>query len=423
MDNMFNEKIIQIFRLPIILLFCIGNFYALSQFAPASPASTTIFRIDPTYARNGAASLFIDSLEFIPLQTNKESYFGRIDKLIVSPHHFIILDRETDAILIFKKNGHFSKKISAIPSMKKKGRNGLFASFVFNYESNEIIAYSNYEKSKGFVFDLQGQYKGQEKMPDQISDLEYISNGFRAYRPTRPFYVGGTIMDTTIYSNYSLVISNLNDSTQNLNLLPISYNSSPKENEVLGRYFNFNTSGKEGPVFFKRYFDYSIYEIDSLGVKRIYSLIFPQNNMLPKDYYSSSVENKGEIFVKQDVYFAIKSAYQLKNLLSLSLDVFGVVSKNKPELLYDTITGNSLYLGGVQPDALTYNLQAFTPTSSIDACDGSSFYTSVPSLILFKSKEAAKSKTIFNKVLTNYFASETIKSNPVIIRFIPKGRL
>ena len=105
-------------------------------------------RIDPTYARGGAASFFFDEVNFIPLETTKNSFFGQIDKLIVTKEFYIILDRETDAILIFKKNGAFYTKIVRIPGITKKRE---------EWQAKPFNIFNNFCPTKiGFKNDVKG---------------------------------------------------------------------------------------------------------------------------------------------------------------------------------------------------------------------------------------------------------------------------
>ena len=85
------------------------SFIFCSLFSIAQP---TTIRIDPAHARGGTASQIFEKVNFIPLETTKESLFGKIDQLAVTKDYFIILDEQTNSILIFKKNGKFHAKIA-----------------------------------------------------------------------------------------------------------------------------------------------------------------------------------------------------------------------------------------------------------------------------------------------------------------------
>ena len=47
-------------------------------------------RIDPTRAYGGNISDYFDSIEYIPLETRKESLFGEITKLIITDLVYLI---------------------------------------------------------------------------------------------------------------------------------------------------------------------------------------------------------------------------------------------------------------------------------------------------------------------------------------------
>lgn len=62
------------------------------------------------------ASLLVDSITYIPLETSNESLLGKIEAIYEWDNRFYIWDRQSDAIFIFSKHGKFIEKIV------KKGR-------------------------------------------------------------------------------------------------------------------------------------------------------------------------------------------------------------------------------------------------------------------------------------------------------------
>lgn len=386
-------------------------------------------RIDPTYARGGASSFFFDEVNFIPLETTKNSFFGQIDKLIVTKEFYIILDHETDAILIFKTDGAFYTKIVRIPGITKKREewqakpSNIFNNFSIDVNTNTILVSTPYAKGKLFLFGFNGIFLNKTyAVPQKTEDYISIGDGLIATRPSRPYLTesnnGEVVFDTSGYAPFSLIIVN-KDSSIVQKLFPINNSTAPKENESLGRYLNFSYSGTPGKVFFKRFFDYSFYEVSSMGVEEKYSLVFPYNKSLPNNYFSDSDNNRREYFKKQGIYLSINDIYKVENIFSFYFSVFGAVSENKANILYNEKSGNSVFLGDIKPDSTTYFLNPTKLTSKILACDNKYFYSSLSSLDMHESKKSIK-KTSFNRVLNEYFHSSNHKSNPVIVQLLAK---
>jgi hypothetical protein len=91
----------------------IKTFLFLLMLAPVAAAAQTVetLRLDPDNAMGGSVSQLFDAVEYIPLQTTKESLFGRVDKLIVTREYYFVHDRTTDQILLFKKDGKYFSKV------------------------------------------------------------------------------------------------------------------------------------------------------------------------------------------------------------------------------------------------------------------------------------------------------------------------
>ncbi|MEJ2881832.1 6-bladed beta-propeller [Pedobacter sp. GR22-6] len=78
---------------------------------PVDSSKIDTLRIDPSHAIGGNASDVFEELNYIPLESTRESTFGRIDQLEVTDDYFVIRDETTNCILFFKKNGKFHAKI------------------------------------------------------------------------------------------------------------------------------------------------------------------------------------------------------------------------------------------------------------------------------------------------------------------------
>ncbi|MEO9021742.1 MAG: 6-bladed beta-propeller [Ginsengibacter sp.] len=68
-------------RIVIILSFILCSVLSIAQ--------PTTIRIDPANARGGTTSQIFDEVNYIPLETTKESLFGQIDQLAVTEKYFV----------------------------------------------------------------------------------------------------------------------------------------------------------------------------------------------------------------------------------------------------------------------------------------------------------------------------------------------
>jgi hypothetical protein len=120
----------------LIALHLIG----FTQIHPGSGLSLDKIMLDPSSGVGGTASQIYDEVDYIPLETTKESLFGEISQLQITDKYFIILDKETDAILFFNRDGSFHHKINKFPFDEKYlsrielNSNFLFILILFGYK-------------------------------------------------------------------------------------------------------------------------------------------------------------------------------------------------------------------------------------------------------------------------------------------------
>jgi len=95
----------------VFLMFCAAacnhdhpNFFFKEEGFPVD----TIY-VNPPDEYLTAEDIFAQ-IEFIPLETNRTSLFANIDDIIILSDRYIILDRETNVVLIFEKSGKFIGK-------------------------------------------------------------------------------------------------------------------------------------------------------------------------------------------------------------------------------------------------------------------------------------------------------------------------
>ncbi|RYE36341.1 MAG: 6-bladed beta-propeller, partial [Sphingobacteriales bacterium] len=99
------------FSLPIFVISLMSTASYAQKIIPIDTSKKVTIRVDPANTMGGNVSEIFASVDYIPLETTSESTFGRIEQLEVTDDRFIILDENTNCILIFKKDGKFVAKI------------------------------------------------------------------------------------------------------------------------------------------------------------------------------------------------------------------------------------------------------------------------------------------------------------------------
>lgn len=82
-----------------LLISCAG--ISAQHIIPIDTSNVKTLRVDPDNAFGASASEAFQSATYIPLETTKESTFGKIDKLEITDEYFIVLDENTNSILFF----------------------------------------------------------------------------------------------------------------------------------------------------------------------------------------------------------------------------------------------------------------------------------------------------------------------------------
>jgi hypothetical protein len=103
--------------------------FTFAQTPKIQTTNTRKLRITPHKSSGATVSQLFGEVNFIPLETTKESLFGKISKLDFVDNRFIIFDADTYSVLIFTKNGKFTGKIDAGKMVKQNDANDLTTKF------------------------------------------------------------------------------------------------------------------------------------------------------------------------------------------------------------------------------------------------------------------------------------------------------
>lgn len=403
----------------ILLLFFLLNIHATAQIEKIDTSKCHVLRIDPEMAKGGSVSDIFDEVEFIPLETTKESQFGQITQLSILNGHYIIFDSDTKAVLIFLLNGKYVNKIK----IEKK-------------ENNELDVW-------GFKI---------AKNADQDAIEIFTGKHLILFDLTGKLIKKTTISKPYIYHQYALPDSTI----VNLNYQVNSMDSAIYEvalmrhDKIKTKYFPFTRQQRKNDTFISggrpvytsennnelhliRYYDYKIYKISSEGLSLAYQAIFPERNSIPIDFMTNPGYNKKRLqfFEKnKEVFFGISNLYKCGDNLFINLDNRQYDFNKNTELVYNLKTNGLTSIKDLLPDSKSYYLpvtdaglgEEFQKTGFNLYRDGF-LYTSYSSSTIFRFKEQNSDKQIeYSKFLVDFFNVGNKESNPVLIKLKPKTK-
>ncbi|WP_286774896.1 MULTISPECIES: 6-bladed beta-propeller [Sphingobacterium] len=407
----------------VLIIICLYNNISFAQESKVDTTKTITLRIDPKVANGGSMSQVFDEIQFIPLQTTKESIFGDITQLEVTENEYVIFDNDTKAILIFDKKGIYKCKLNLIKVLGGKVSSqdvDIYGFTLINKNQQPLIEFST--KTRKFVFSINGKKIDEYKIAPINS---YAAQEF-------------TFNDSSKVMSY---YKDLNSNDKSLYQYVIKRN-----NKIAYKYFEIDTGkyyksgefavgGKslietDNPEIFNavRSYDYNIYQISKEGISIAYRLIFPSVYTIPFDFNSN------------------------KKYLGKKLDFFFKFPKNIFGIGYTYKIGNNLYFkcGSLHPDirkngSFVYNLtnnylislnrldidssSGYLPVigrwdNDFKKFDGEFLYCSLSSIELFSYYEQEKTKNYkYPIAMQEYFNKGSKKDNPVIIRIKPKKDL
>lgn len=389
-----------------------------AQISKVDSSEMITLRIDPKSIRGATVSQTFDEVNFIPLETTKESLFGSITKIELAGDCFVIYDRDTRAVLVFGKDGKFKAKLngSKIKEDKSEQTGSDVSGFSLKHEINRSLI-RIYSGKYYYYFDLNGKLVNRVIAIDETYDWgirfkdgtevidSYDRNGDR--------YNLALIKDTSIVEAYfPYTNERFKDDYFSVGINPISDSKIPNE------------------MYFVNYFDYNIYRITPKKLFLSYRIVFPSEISFPSDFTSNPVYvNKRHEFFKQqpNKISEISNVYRIGN--KLFFKVYSLANKQRRNgFIYNLTTRSSVSIKDLEPDQLSMFLPVTDMAGFTDfdykgfhLCDGTYLYTSYSSLAMFTYKEQSVNKNPnYTAAMKNYFKTQDRKSNPVIIQLKPK---
>lgn len=405
-----------------LLLLCTLLMYDVSaQNSKIDSSKVQTLRIDPTTAVGAPVSSIFDEVEFIPLETTKESLFGRINQLEILDNRYIIYDYDTRAVLIFNAQGKYINKITN----NKLPINGNEKTELYGFGMQTVNGqrYIRIYTSKGSqYFDSDGKFVMKEdQKSEEIFDKFEVGTAGNYYR-------NGYSKNDKDTVNYHLALFDKDNKELGLFFRFDALDYRHDQFMVAGTTFCYNTSNKD--LLYTTFYDYRIYRGNADGLYMAYKMVFPLKNTLPKDFVTNSVyKNKRFDYFRDhpDQIYGIANMMCINDNLVFKL---GGGKDIKKILSYNLKTGELISLNDLEPDAMT----AFLPVTDGDFgydFRNSGFllnrdgylYTSYSSLAAFKFKElSAGKKPVYSAVLSEFFKTQSVKNNPLLIKLKTKQK-
>jgi hypothetical protein len=380
-------------------------------------------RIDPAQAYGGVVGDYFDEVNYIPLQTTKESLFGAISNMIVTDSSYVISDNDTRAVLFFKKDGTYITKVK----LKKDEYPGL------SHETSTkriLITFYNAQTEKRIIqyYSLSGvKLEDHLKIKSSEKDKDMTSLGGGYYLNTESCYfepgkkpVDSVIYALSIYKNEAIYKS----------FLPFNAAITPGKC-ALGSWPNITPSNQDSVVYVSIQYDNTIYRVTKDTVQKIYTLVFPFNRMFAKDLLETTDPKqidslRDNSYKMTDIISGVSNIYFEGDLLLFKIDqrsyqwTQGTEDTKQYNLIYNLKTGRLVSLERITPDERSSFLPLmagfYTSLRGLIYNEGY-FYSHVPSLHMFAAKENTKAKNPkYSNVMEKYFKTEDRKSNPVIVQ-------
>lgn len=243
--------------------------------------------------QNAKLSDFVDSIQYIPLETNDSTLIGSISRIIATPNKIFVGDRVAEGVFVFDKKGKFINRIC------RQGRGPEEYVRLYDFDINEqdssIYFYCG---NKIQVYDYKGYYKysipiNKSLAPTTIAvstNSIYFSMNYNVYNDEQPFNsvfinLKGKIIEKT--SPYSTEIAG------QINYSPRLYFRFYHDSLIYFNNFeNIVYTYKEGisnPIF---KMEFNNYEVPHINEKNIGKLLHTRFHDYALPYNIAKLDNK-----------------------------------------------------------------------------------------------------------------------------------
>ncbi|QIL38181.1 6-bladed beta-propeller [Pedobacter sp. HDW13] len=350
----------------------------------------------PKYAKD-----IFKNVEFVPLQTLDECRIGKIDKMLTTENYYAILDRSSNAIYFFLKNGIYHHKIVSTPTQKMRIGN-------FDIQGDRVYLFDYDNRNESLqVFDLNGKRTGEEHYPQHFvyfkktKGLTLFYNGF--YHDNNS---GEKFKRLSIYDKQGQPIKSI-----------FSYDPQAiGERDLFDPMESFFSSGDN--LFYAMPGISSFYEIDDKLTFTAYHINMPKTYQLPDDFLEDkSLLDKRRVFLTQknkELIWNISNVYGIDNHF-LSINI-----QSMDNLYFTSLcnlkTKKAINLRSIYYDRTTCKLPI--TEFQIIASDGTSFYgTYSAKFLLDILMKLGYDNIADNENLKDFVNHSNALSNPILTKF------
>lgn len=387
---------------------------------------------DPGTASGIPEARIFDEIKYIPLETKRESLFGKISQLIVTDKYFVIYDTDTKAIYFFQKDGKFAKKF------KFKG-----------YEIKTILFDEN--RNALLITGLNKNYSPSQKNIQAMIDDPVHNSSIKYTRAIYYYLSDDKDGQTEVINDFDMALAN--PSIINTNHWVYSYiyaNRSwpdtedyelkvsdgkrithtffPYSRKTSSIYYgapqriNFYKTGDINRLLFTRPFQYGIYELTPDSVKELYTVVLPASSSIPQTFFSENFSSRTSLedfkMKNSGLAWGVNNVIDLNRYLFFTLDFFR--NFRGRNFIFDKETTMFFNQSRITSDS-TNNFLPVLGTNAILANDQKYLYSSITSSAMFQNMKANEKRNLpYDPVIKEYFEKGKPDDNPVIIVLKPK---
>ncbi|PZP46421.1 MAG: hypothetical protein DI598_12100 [Pseudopedobacter saltans] len=370
-------------------------------------------RINPDDATGGTLSQYFDSVQFIPLETNKTSLFGDIHKLLITNDGgFLLSDDDTQAYCSFDSAGQFLARIDQSTYPKKT--NWLLSAALAYDGDRDAMVISNPNDKEFLYLDRKGNILGHSILNGLVASMDRMPNNISFIFHFPQGNSDSVVDNVKVYKDSILSAHYLLCKIKDID---IGGSSISRKNEFYhsDNYTIFSTGKK----------DLSFHLFSKNGLEKSYRLLLPEAYSYPLGFDSlSSSQKAAAVNGKMKLIGSVRNIFLNDDWLFFELMSGSGYFFDGRHLMYNLKDGRLICIDHIASDSMSSFMPFHSEFGTITAVKGDYIYCYVPAFVLFEAKkEDANHLWEKNRTLKLFFETSDRKSNPVIIKMKLKQNL